>query len=86
MSHQIVVPHTSLSAAALAGVVEEFITREGTDYGLHEHTLEQKRASVLKQLTRGEVLIVFDAQTEAVTLVTRKELAEARRSAGAADD
>jgi uncharacterized protein len=76
MSNQVVIPPSSLSAEALTGVVEEFITREGTDYGLHEHSLEQKRAAVLKQLARGEVVILFDAEAEAVTLVTRQELRE----------
>jgi uncharacterized protein YheU (UPF0270 family) len=76
MSNQVVIPHTALSADALTGVVEEFITREGTDYGLREHSLEQKREAVMKQLQRGEVVILFDAEAEAVTLVTRQELRE----------
>ena len=81
MSNQVVIPHTSLSPKALQGVVEEFITREGTDYGLYEQSLEQKRATVMKQLTRGEVVILFDAEAEAVTLVTRHELADLRSRA-----
>jgi uncharacterized protein YheU (UPF0270 family) len=80
MSNQVVIPYSSLSAEALTGVVEEFITREGTDYGLHEHSLEQKRSAVLKQLQRGEVVILFDAEAEAVTLVTQQELRELSRA------
>jgi uncharacterized protein YheU (UPF0270 family) len=70
------VPHGALSPAALEGLVEEFITREGTDYGQHEYSLEHKRESVLRQLTRGGVVIVFDLEAEATTLVTREELAQ----------
>ena len=78
MSKHIEVPHGALSPSALEGLVEEFITREGTDYGPREYSLEQKRDSVLKQLTRGAVLIVFDLEAEATTLVTREELAQLR--------
>jgi uncharacterized protein len=78
MSKHVEVPHSALSPSALEGLVEEFITREGTDYGLREFSLAQKRDSVLQQLTRGAVIIVFDLEAEATTLVTREELAQLR--------
>ena len=74
MPSHVEVPHAAVSPEALEALVEEFITREGTDYGHVEHTLAQKRASVLQQLTRGEVAIVFDLEAESTTLVTREEL------------
>ncbi len=74
MTAPIVVPYTALSAEALEGVIEEFITREGTDYGHHEHSLEQKRASVFKQIQRGDVVIVFDPEAEATSLVRKDAL------------
>jgi uncharacterized protein YheU (UPF0270 family) len=74
MGTQVVIPHTSLSAEALRGVIEEFVTREGTDYGEHEHSLEQKHARVTRQLEAGEVVIVFDAETESVGLMRREQL------------
>lgn len=75
------VPPDALSRDALEGLVEEFITREGTDYGPQEYSLASKREGVLRQLTRGSVVIVFDLQAEATTLVTREELAQLRASA-----
>ena len=74
MGEQIVVPHASLSAEALRGVIEDFITREGTDYGPEEHSLAQKHDQVARQIARGEVVIVFDVETEAVGLIRREEL------------
>jgi uncharacterized protein len=74
MPTHVVVPHTSLSAEALEGLVEEFITREGTDYGHVEHSLAQKRSSVMRQVERAEVAIVFDLEAESTTLVTRDDL------------
>lgn len=71
VSAPIEVPASALSARALRGLVEEFITREGTDYGLREHTLDEKRDSVLRLIAEGEVLIFFDPASETTTLRRR---------------
>jgi uncharacterized protein len=65
----VVIPHTELSPEALAGVVESFVLREGTDYGEREYSLEEKVAHVLRQLERGEARIHFDAHTETIDIV-----------------
>ncbi len=65
----VAVPHTDLSAAALHGVIESFVLREGTEYGEHDVTLEQKVAQVMRQLQRGEAKVVFDPKTETVDIV-----------------
>jgi uncharacterized protein YheU (UPF0270 family) len=74
MPTHIEVPASSLSAEALSGLVDEFITREGTDYGEREHSLDHKRESVMRQLARNEVAIVFDFESESTTLLSRREL------------
>jgi len=53
-----------LSEEALTGVIEDFVTREGTEYGQHETSLGAKVASVKIQLERGLAVIVFDPETE----------------------
>ena len=63
------VPYEDLSGEALLGVIESFVLREGTDYGLHETSLEAKVAQVLIQLRRGEAHITFDPATESVNVV-----------------
>jgi uncharacterized protein YheU (UPF0270 family) len=68
------VPHAALSADALDGLVDEFITREGTDYGPREHTFDEKRASVLRLIKAGTVVIVFDPESESTTLVRKDDL------------
>lgn len=74
MPSHIRVPTEALSADAIEGLVEEFITREGTDYGQREYSLEDKRGAVLKQLQRGDIAIVFEVESESTTLVTKHEL------------
>ena len=65
----VAVPHAELSAAALQGVIDSFILREGTDYGDHTYSHEQKVAQVLRQLERGEARILFDPLDSSVTIV-----------------
>jgi uncharacterized protein len=67
------VPAERLSADILRAVIEEFILREGTDYGSYEVSLENKIDQVRGQLSRGEVLITFDPATENCNLLTRNQ-------------
>jgi uncharacterized protein YheU (UPF0270 family) len=64
------IPTEALSAAALRGVIEAFVLREGTDYGLHETSLDEKVAQVVAQLARREARVMFDPTTESVTIAT----------------
>jgi uncharacterized protein YheU (UPF0270 family) len=68
---RIEVPHAQLSHEALRGVVESFVLREGTDYGVREFTLEEKVQHVMLQLQRGEARIVFDPHSETVQILAR---------------
>lgn len=73
-----------LSPEALRGLAEEFVTREGTDYGTGhgmgarsgpgEWTLDQKVDQVLAQIECGEARIVFDLETETVGIVPSRDL------------
>jgi uncharacterized protein YheU (UPF0270 family) len=66
-----VIPPEKLSAEALRGVVEEFVTREGTDYGGQTYSLEDKVEQVFLQLRRGEAVIVYDPQGQTCSIVPR---------------
>lgn len=69
MSDVVVVPHTALSPEALSSVIEEFVTRAGTDYGARERSFEEKLADVRRQLERGEAMIVFDPEEGTINIV-----------------
>ncbi|MGB0691891.1 MAG: YheU family protein, partial [Pseudomonadales bacterium] len=60
----IAIPWDSLSETALRGIVEEFVTREGTEYGARPVSLDEKRRAVLRQLEAGEVLITFNDEDQ----------------------
>jgi uncharacterized protein YheU (UPF0270 family) len=67
------IPLDRLSPEVLRGVIEEFILREGTDYGVQESSLDNKIAQVRRQLGCGDVLITFDPVTENCTLLTKHQ-------------
>ncbi|MEZ4336102.1 MAG: YheU family protein [Sandaracinaceae bacterium] len=69
MTDGVVVPHDQLSEAALVGLIDDFVLREGTDYGHRDIPLDEKRAGVRRQLERGEVRILFDPDSETCTIV-----------------
>lgn len=63
------IPYQQLSSDTLDAILEEFATREGTDYGDVMYTLAQKVSMLRQQLVRGDVGITFDAATETCSLV-----------------
>ncbi len=66
------IPYTKLSEEALRAIIEEYITREGTEYGVKEYTFEQKIEQIRQQLLQGEIKINFDTETETCNLFAIK--------------
>jgi uncharacterized protein YheU (UPF0270 family) len=66
----VVVPYTDLPDELLHAVIESFVLREGTDYGEKELSLQDKVARVVGQLKSGKARIVFDPESESVSIVT----------------
>ena len=62
------IPWTSLKPETLRAIVEEFITREGTDYGDVEVSLQHKVDAVVVQLKNGHAAVFWDEDTETCTL------------------
>lgn len=72
------VPAGVLSDDALKGVIEEFILRYGTDYGVQEVSHETKIEQVRRQIAKGDIKIVFDPNIESVTLMTARDWAKSK--------
>jgi uncharacterized protein YheU (UPF0270 family) len=64
MTQFVEVPPQRLQADILQALLEEYASRDGTDYGERELSLEQKVGSLRAQMHRGELLIVFDMDGE----------------------
>ncbi|MBU8848606.1 MAG: YheU family protein [Desulfobacterales bacterium] len=63
------IPYDQLSQEALQGVIEEFVTRDGTDYGDIDVSLETKIFQVLGQLKSGKAVMIFDQKSETCTIL-----------------
>jgi len=65
------IPYEKLSPEALEGLIEEFVTRDGTDTGYEKKSFEHDVAAVKKQLIRGDAIIVYDQSTKTSNIVLK---------------
>lgn len=70
------IPHDQLQPATLQSLIEEFINREGTDYGEQEISIKTKVSQVIRQLEDGSVVISYDEHSETCTLLPRWQLGD----------
>jgi len=64
------IPIEMLDGETLRNVIENFITREGTDYGAQEISLAAKIDQVMRQLKSGRAVLVFDSASESCNIIT----------------
>lgn len=62
--HFMEIPWQNLEPDTLRALIEEFVTRSGTDYGTNEISLETRVRQVQELLRTGKAKIVFDPETE----------------------
>lgn len=62
------IPVDKLSPEALQGVIEEFISRNGTDYGEIEASPETKFRQVKYKLETGLAVLIYDDETETTNI------------------
>ncbi len=65
-----IIPYQELSPDALHALIEEFVTRNGTDYGSGEVSMAEKVQQVIQQLKKGEAVIVYDTKMETCNITT----------------
>ena len=68
------VRHTELDPQTLRNLAQEFVTRDGTDYGDVEKTLEERVAVLLHQLETGRAKIYYESETETINIIPTREL------------
>ncbi len=74
MSNLVIIPYDQLSSDALSGLIEEFITREGTEYGDREFSLEEKVTQVRSQLKSGKAVITYDERNQTCNIVSEGQM------------
>jgi len=73
MANFVAVPVERLDSAVLLALLEEFASRDGTDYGRYELTLEQKVSDLRAQLHSGQLQLLYDSDCEQWDLLPREE-------------
>ncbi|MBB63925.1 MAG: cytoplasmic protein [Waddliaceae bacterium] len=60
------IPHTALDKNTLFAVIEEFVTRDGTDLQVASLKIDR----VLQMLEEGKVVLVYDEESETCNIVS----------------
>lgn len=65
----LVIPHRELSPDTLVALLEEFVTRDGTECGEYVVTMATKVEEVRRQLESGRACIVYDPEQTSFSIV-----------------
>lgn len=68
-----IIPSLMLEAETLQRLLEDFVTRDGTDNG-DDSSLAERVACVRQALERGEAVIVFDPLSEQCQLRLKRDV------------
>lgn len=69
MAQFIEVPTSQLAEQTLVALLEEFASRDGTDYGVKELTLDEKVGRLRGQLDASRIMLMYDSDSEQWDLV-----------------
>jgi uncharacterized protein YheU (UPF0270 family) len=70
------IPHDQLAPDTLQALIEEYINREGTDYGEREISIKTKVSQIMRQLDESSIVISYDEHSETCTLLPHWQVAE----------
>ena len=71
-----IIPLTQLSDETLMAIIEEFILREGTEYGEMDVSKADKIAQVKMQLKQGRAVLVYSELHESVNILPAEQFNE----------
>ena len=63
------IPIESLDRSIIVSIIEEFVLREGTDYGAYEVNFQSKIDEIYRKLESDEYSISYDESTESCTII-----------------
>ena len=64
------VPYEQLEPETLQNLIQEFVTRDWSDWGEAGGALEDKVAQVMQQLRNRKAKVVFDLKSQTANIVT----------------
>jgi len=66
-----IIPLEQIPEATLTAIIEEFILREGTEYGANDVNKEDKIEAVKQQLKQGSALLVYSELHQNVNIIPK---------------
>lgn len=76
MADFVYVPPERLPSETLTALLEEYASRDGTDYGDYDISLEEKRDQLRSRLSAGDLQLLYDTDSEHWDLVHRDRARE----------
>ncbi len=71
-----IIPIEQLTTETLTAIIEEFVLREGTEYGAEDVSLADKIAQIKSQLAQGNVVLVYSELHETVNILPKEQFLE----------
>lgn len=71
-----IIPLDQVSQETLLAIIEDFILREGTEYGAVDISKEAKVAQVKQQLEQGSAVLVYSELYETVNILPSDQFQE----------
>lgn len=68
------IPYDSLAPDTLETILDDIVSRDGTDYGDYELSVAQKRQQALQSLKKGEAVLLFDTESETIKMVRKEDM------------
>jgi len=70
----VLIPYEKLSMDVLNGLIEEFVTRDGTDTGYEKKSLQNDIEYVKMQLRKGKALVIYNQKSGPFNIVHEDNL------------
>lgn len=69
-----IVPWQAVQPETLDNLIEEYVTRDGTDYGEQEISLSRRVEQIRAKLQSGEAVLLFSESTGLCNIVAKDSL------------
>lgn len=80
-----IIPYQELNPDTLYAIADEFVSREGTDYGAVEVSHQNKVEQVVRQIKAGEAFILYSELHESCTIISRQQFQQRQQEGGEND-
>jgi len=73
LKNTMIIPLEQLSHETLTAIIEDFILREGTEYGAEDVSKEAKIVQVKQQLAQGSAVLVYSELHESINILPSEQ-------------